>query len=78
MHFNKNSNTYFNDQHMFEVIGKWSELKITDKCCKQIPLFVIHYNNEKVLLVCNEHFKKIEFRKNIMEVISIENISELF
>ena len=41
-------------------------------------LFVINYNDEKVYLICNEHFKKIEFRKNIVEIISIDNLSELF
>lgn len=68
---------YFDNQYLFEVIGKWSELKITDKCCKKIPLFVVNYSDEKVWLICNEHFKKTEFRKYIRDVIPIENISEL-
>ncbi len=76
MNCNKTQNKNFNDQYMFEVIGKWSELKITDKCCKKIPLFVVNYDDKKVWLVCNEHFKKIQFRKHIHEVIPIENPSE--
>ena len=77
MNFKKIPTKHFNEQRMFEVIGRWSELKITDKCCTKIPLFVIHYNDEKVWLICNEHFKKTKFRKHIREVISIENLSEL-
>jgi hypothetical protein len=77
MNFTQTPDKYFDNQYLFEVIGKWSELKITDKCCKKIPLFVVNYNDEKIWLICNEHFKKTEFRKHIREVILIENISEL-
>lgn len=78
MDCDKNQNKNVNDQYMFEVIGKWSELKITNKCCRKIPLFVVNYDDEKVWLVCTEHFKKIEFRKNIQEVIPIEDLSEFY
>jgi len=78
MNCDKNQNKNVNDQYMFEVIGKWSELKITNKCCRKIPLFVVNYDDEKVWLVCTEHFKKIEFRKNIQEVIPIEDLSEFY
>ena len=63
---------------LFELFSRWSGLKITNKCCEKIPLFVVNYDDEKVWLVCTEHFKKIEFRKNIQEVIPIEDLSEFY
>ena len=78
MNCDKNQNKNVNDQYMFEVFGKGSELKITNKCFRKIPLFVVNYDDEKVWLVCTEHFKKIEFRKNIQEVIPIEDLSEFY
>ncbi len=37
MNFTQTPNKYFDNPYMFDVIGKWSELKITDKCCKKFP-----------------------------------------
>jgi hypothetical protein len=37
MNFTQTPNKYFDNPYMFDVIGKWSELKITDKYCKKFP-----------------------------------------
>ncbi len=61
---------------LFELFSRWSGLKITNRCCTKIPLFVVKYENEKVWLLCNEHFKMKDFRKYTDEVLPIENPSE--
>ncbi|MBS1267708.1 MAG: hypothetical protein MAG458_00420 [Nitrosopumilus sp.] len=33
---------------LFELFSKWSGLKITNKGCETIPLYVIKYENKKV------------------------------
>ncbi len=61
---------------LFKVISKWSGFHITNKCCKNIPIVVIKYNDGKTWLLCKEDFRKPRFRKNITDVLPIENPSE--
>lgn len=61
---------------LFKVISKWSGFNITNKCCKNIPIVVVKYNDDKTWLLCSEDFKKLKFRKNIAEILPIENPSE--
>ena len=61
---------------LFELFSRWSGLKITNKCCEKIPLFVVIYENEKIWILCNKHFKIKKFRMCTEEVLPIENPSE--
>ena len=47
------------------------------RCCNSPPEFICVYDNDKVILVCEEDLKKIEYRTGVHYVIDYETKKKL-